>query len=116
MRYLFKTDENKVITAYQSCDWLEEAIEADIEQVILCKTKLVGVENGKAVLDNSGDYTEEAKRLKKLAKIAKLKKQLADTDYQAIKHSEGLISDADYEAIKAERQAWRDEINELEEK
>lgn len=46
--------------------------------------------------------------------IEDLKNHLADTDYIAIKHSEGLISDADYAAIKAQRQAWRDRINELE--
>lgn len=114
MKYLFKTDENNVILTYQTCDWLDEAVECDnIDEVIFNKTILT-IEDGKAILDNSGDYTEKGKRLINEAKIAKLKKKLADTDYQAIKHSEGLISDADYEAIKAERQAWRDEINELE--
>lgn len=38
---------------------------------------------------------------------------LAQTDYKALKHSEGVISDEDYEPIKTERQTWRDEINEL---
>ena len=46
--------------------------------------------------------------------ILELKAQLAATDYKAIKHSEGLISDEDYEPIKAERQAIRERINELE--
>jgi len=46
--------------------------------------------------------------------IHQLKKKLADTDYQAIKHSEGLISGEEYETIKNERQSWRDEINKLE--
>ena len=43
-----------------------------------------------------------------------LKAQLAASDYKAIKHSEGLISEEDYAPIKAERQAIRDQINELE--
>ena len=42
------------------------------------------------------------------------KAELADSDYKAIKHSEGLISEEDYAPIKAERQAIRDRINELE--
>lgn len=42
--------------------------------------------------------------------------QLSATDYQAIKHSEGLISEEDYAPIKAQRQALRDRINELEAK
>ena len=43
-----------------------------------------------------------------------LKKQLADTDYKAIKYSERLISEEDYAPIKEQRQAWRERINELE--
>jgi hypothetical protein len=43
--------------------------------------------------------------------ISNLKLQLKASDYKAIKHSEGLISEADYAPIKAERQAIRDRIN-----
>ncbi len=39
---------------------------------------------------------------------------LNQTDYQATKHSEGLIPEEEYASIKAERQSWRDRINELE--
>ena len=48
------------------------------------------------------------------SKIAELKRKLQETDYQAIKHFEGYLTDYEYEPIKAQRQAWRDEINELE--
>lgn len=48
--------------------------------------------------------------------IERFKAQLAATDYKAIKYAEGLISEADYAPIKAERQALRDRINELEKK
>ena len=47
-------------------------------------------------------------------KIANAKSKLVETDYQAIKYTEGFISEADYAPIKAQRQAWRDEINALE--
>ena len=47
--------------------------------------------------------------------INALKQLLTNTDYKAIKHSEGLISDEDYAEIKAQREAWRARINELEE-
>lgn len=50
----------------------------------------------------------------KRGRIENLKDNLRQTDYQAIKHSEGLITDEEYEPIKVQRQAWRDEINELE--
>lgn len=47
--------------------------------------------------------------------IALLKQNLLDTDYMAIKRTEGWITDDEYASVKAQRQAWRDEINELEE-
>jgi len=43
------------------------------------------------------------------------KQLLANTDYQAIKHSEGEISDTDYEEMKELRRNYRERINELEE-
>lgn len=46
--------------------------------------------------------------------IGKLKSLLSGTDYQAIKFAEGLISEADYAPIREQRQAWRDQINDLE--
>lgn len=39
---------------------------------------------------------------------------LEQTDYKALKHSEGLISDNDYAEVKAYRQGLRDKINEVE--
>lgn len=46
--------------------------------------------------------------------IAELKQKLFDTDYQAIKFAEGLLTAEEYAEMKAQRQAWRDRINELE--
>lgn len=46
--------------------------------------------------------------------IANCLGELSSTDYKAIKYAEGLISAEEYEPIKAERQALRDRINELE--
>lgn len=48
-------------------------------------------------------------------KINELKQKLEDTDYKAIKASEGQISSQEYEPIKLQRQAWRAEINLCEE-
>ena len=47
-------------------------------------------------------------------RIAELKRKLAETDYKAIKYAEGEISAEDYAEIKAQRKAWRVEINNLE--
>ena len=47
--------------------------------------------------------------------IKALKAKLSETDYKAIKYAEGVMSAEEYAPIKAERQGWRDRINELEE-
>ena len=114
MKYLFKTDDNGVILSWQTCDWLDEAVECDnIEDVIINKTRLT-VKKGKAILDNSGDYTEEGKKANRAKRIMELKKLLSDTDYMCLKHMDGALTDAEYAETKAQRQAWRDEINQLE--
>lgn len=47
-------------------------------------------------------------------KILALKEQLKETDYKAIKYSEGWLTDEEYAETKAERQRIREEINRLE--
>lgn len=46
--------------------------------------------------------------------IAQLKEQLFATDYKAIKYAEGWISEEEYAPVKAEREAIRQQIRELE--
>ena len=46
--------------------------------------------------------------------IKDLKQKLKDTDYKAIKYAEGQLTEEEYASTKAERQSWRDRINELE--
>lgn len=48
------------------------------------------------------------------AEIAACKILLRDTDYQAVKHADGALTDEEYAEMKAKRQGWRDTINELE--
>lgn len=60
------------------------------------------------------DYAEQVAENNRLSEIATLKGQLAATDYQAIKFAEGWLSTDEYAEMKAQRQAWRDRINELE--
>ena len=50
----------------------------------------------------------------RMAEIEALKAQLSESDYKAIKYAEGWITAEDYAPIKADRQALRDRINELE--
>ena len=61
-------------------------------------------------------YTEqEIKVIKNNNRIAELKQKLQDTDYKAIKYAEGELSVEEYAETKAQRRAWREEINKLEE-
>ncbi len=46
--------------------------------------------------------------------IQQLKSKLTETDYKAIKYAEGILSDEEYAETKAQRQEWRDKINQLE--
>ena len=50
----------------------------------------------------------------KAQQIAELKAQLSATDYKAIKYAEGWLSEEEFAPVKAERQAIREKINELE--
>ena len=57
---------------------------------------------------------EQLAEMQRQARIAELKQLLAESDYKAIKFAEGWITPEDYADTKAQRQAWRVEINELE--
>lgn len=47
-------------------------------------------------------------------KIIELKRKLRETDYKAIKYAEDELSAEEYAETKAQRRAWRAEINQLE--
>ena len=64
-------------------------------------------EEEKEILRMNSDVSVETQ-------INELKEKLRETDYQAIKYAEGLISEEDYATTKKQRQEWRDKINELE--
>lgn len=73
-------------------------------------------ENGIVVKD--GDFSicleYDAKQKVQYAQIAELKAQLVDTDYKALKYSDGSLTEEEYALIRKQRQAWRDAINEIE--
>lgn len=58
--------------------------------------------------------TTREKRYELGYKIIELKRQLRLTDYKAIKYAEGELTAAEYAETKAQRKAWREEINSLE--
>lgn len=68
------------------------------------------VANRNAIMDAMLEIEANEARNKK---IEELKSLLEESDYQAIKFTEGWMSQAEYEPIKNQRQNWRDEINQL---
>ena len=39
---------------------------------------------------------------------------LAESDYQALKHADGALTDEEYEPARLQRQSYREKINKLE--
>ena len=80
----------------------------DFEKLLYAK-----LENGQIVYDEIG-YHKDKEQENKKARISELKTKLKQTDYKAIKYAEGQLTEEEYAPIKAQRQLWRDEINQLE--
>lgn len=57
---------------------------------------------------------EELAKQEKRNQISALKRELANTDYQALKFFEGWLTEQEYAPIKAKRQELRNQINQLE--
>lgn len=84
-------------------------------RVILNPTKEQLQEAGWREIVPPTPTAEEIAQQQREAEIWSLKEQLRESDYKAIKYAEGWITAEDYAPIKAQRQEWRERINELEE-
>lgn len=105
----------KILTEFEYQSFPEVEGMIDVEDSVLLeigKTKKFDVLNNKVVnYDNSTELAREEKE----DRIAKLKELLSQSDYRAIKYAEGLYTEEEYAPYKYQRQAYRDEINRLEE-
>lgn len=96
-----------------------EITEQERKQPLPDKYSYYAVVNGKFTIKRRTPTIEELHKddIQAINKeISELKKKLFDTDYKAIKYSEGLLTDEEYAEVKAQRQEWRAGINKLEEK
>ena len=110
--------ENNLITSWTAVPFHEERPWVEVEDYDSIHLGFDKVVNGEFVADAEGYaayIAAQAARQAKLDRIAELKGLLAASDYKAIKYSEGLMTEEEYAPIKVQRQAWRAEINELEE-
>ena len=93
-----------------------EITEEQRRQPLPDKYSYYAVENGEFVIKRRTPSEAETKADSIASinqQIRKLHCKLAATDYQALKYSEGWITEKDYTEIKANRQSWRDAINQL---
>ena len=74
--------------------------------ITLSPEELAEMEAARIAYESSPEYKQQL--------IVDLKAQLSATDYKAIKYAEGWISFDEYAPIRAERQAIREQINQLE--
>lgn len=106
MRYYYKSKTGNNYFNLASCLSINEQddyIKITEEEFLAATTIVPVTPNESEIIRNN-----------KLNQIVDLKKLLTDSDYQAIKYAEGLITAEDYEPIKQQRQSWRDQINLLE--
>lgn len=93
-----------------------EITEEQRRQPLPDKYSYYAVENGEFVIKRRTPSEEETKADSIASinqQIRELQGKLTATDYQALKYSEGWITEKDYTEIKANRQSWRDTINQL---
>ena len=93
-----------------------EITEEQRRQPLPDKYSYYAVENGEFVIKRRTPSEAETKADTVASinqQIRELQGKLSATDYQALKYSEGWITEEDYTEIKANRQSWRDAINQL---
>lgn len=93
-----------------------EITEEQRRQPLPDKYSYYAVENGEFVIKRRTPSEAETKADTVASinrQIRELQDKLSATDYQALKYSEGWITEKDYTEIKANRQSWRDAINQL---
>ena len=115
----YNQETGKVISFGKNTQPFIEITEQERKQPLPDKYSYYAVVDGKFTIKRRTPTVEEIKADEAAAinkQIRELKKQLADTDYKAIKYSEGWLTDEEYAEVKAQRQEWRTEINKLEEK
>ena len=113
----YNQETGKVISFGKDTKPFIEITEQEREQPLPDKYSYYAVVDGKFTIKRRTPTDEEVKADEAAAinkEISELKKKLFDTDYKAIKYSEGWLTDEEYAEAKAQREEWRKRINELE--
>lgn len=113
----YNQETGKVISFGKDTKPYIEITEQERKQPLPDKYSYYAVVDGKFTIKRRTPTDEEVSRDKTQTinkEISELKKKLFDTDYKAIKYSEGWLTDEEYAEVKAQREEWRKRINELE--
>ena len=113
----YNQETGKVISFGKDTQPYIEITEQERKQPLPDKYSYYAVVDGKFTIKRRTPTVEEIKADETTEinrQIRELKKKLFDTDYKAIKYSEGWLTDEEYAEVKAQREEWRKRINELE--
>ena len=113
----YNQETGKVISFGKDTKPYIEITEQERKQPLPYKYSYYAVVDGKFTIKRRTPTVEEVKADETTEinrQIRELKKKLFDTDYKAIKYSEGWLTDKEYAETKAQREEWRKRINELE--
>lgn len=113
----YNQETGKVISFGKDTKPYIEITEQERKQPLPDRYSYYAVVDGKFTIKRRTPTVEEVKADETTEinrQIRELKKKLFDTDYKAIKYSEGWLTDEEYAEVKAQREEWRKCINELE--
>ena len=113
----YNQETGKVISFGKDTKPYIEITEQERKQPLPDKYSYYAVVDGKFTIKRRTPTVEEIKADEATEinrQIRELKQKLFDTDYKAIKYSEGWLTDEEYAEAKAQREEWRKRINELE--
>ena len=113
----YNQETGKVISFGKDTQPYIEITEQERKQPLPDRYSYYAVVDGKFTIKRRTPTVEEVKADETTEinrQIRELKKKLFDTDYKAIKYSEGWLTDEEYAEAKAQREEWRKRINELE--
>ena len=115
----YNQETGKVISFGKDTKPYIEITEQERKQPLPDKYSYYAVVNGKFTIKRRNPTKEELEADNRQVverEISELKHKLSDTDYKAIKYAEGFLTEEEYKETKAQRQMWRDRVNELESK
>ena len=115
----YNQETGKVISFGKDTQPYIEITEQERKQPLPDRYSYYAVVDGKFTIKRRTPTVEEVKADEATEinrQIRELKQKLFDTDYKAIKYSEGWLTDEEYAEVKEQRKEWRSAINQLEER